>query len=482
MIVMGLHTGRGASVALVKDGQPLVLLERERLVRRKQADGLELAEVEAALREAGLVWGDVEACAVVPSSHKPEALDVVQARLGQQLVSVDHALAHAAAAYYSSPFEAALVLVRDPDCGKSHSFIGRGGALEPLACHSGAGPYLYNRVANAMGLGAAGGAGKLMGLAPYGRPVFYQEADRARVVKAEEQAVLLWLELVRERALAAGYEGVAIAEGMNVLSPFARDLAASTQLLFERDGLAVIKEAQEAVQREGSLPCNLCLSGGAALNCPANSLVATQAGFDALFIPPFCDDTGLALGAALLVCAQKTEKRALSAKPVSPYLGRCYDDTAVHEVVRISESGFQRYPCADPIKQAALWLAEGKIIGWFEGRSEVGPRALGHRSILASPLLRENWERINKIKQREPWRPFAPAVLEEKAGDWFSGAPLPSPAMLFTHQVLSDKLPAITHVDGSARVQTVTDDAGHFYQLLKAFEAMTGVPVLLNTS
>jgi carbamoyltransferase len=127
-------------------------------------------------------------------------------------------------------------------------------------------------------------------------------------------------------------------------------------------------------------------------------------------------------------------------------------------------------------------LADDKVIGWFEGRSEIGPRALGHRSILADPRKAENWQRVNEIKQRETWRPFAPAVLAEHARDWFDSIPLPSPHMLYTAQVKSDAVPAITHTDKSARIQTVDASAGAFHDVLRAFHERTGIPMVLNTS
>jgi carbamoyltransferase len=131
---------------------------------------------------------------------------------------------------------------------------------------------------------------------------------------------------------------------------------------------------------------------------------------------------------------------------------------------------------------AAVDLAANKIVGWFEGRSELGPRALGHRSLLADARVGANWAEVNRIKGREAWRPFAPAVLEEDAEQWFSGCPFPSPYMLFTATVTSKALPAITHVDGSARIQTVNADRRAFFELLQEFKRLTGVSVVLNTS
>ena len=138
---------------------------------------------------------------------------------------------------------------------------------------------------------------------------------------------------------------------------------------------------------------------------------------------------------------------------------------------------------SDVADKAAQDLSNNSVIGWFMGRCEIGPRALGNRSILSNPIKGENWKRVNSIKSREEWRPFAPAVLEEEAHNWFSGAPLPSPYMLFTANVKKPKdIPAVTHVDGSARIQTVSRNLGLFRQVLEDFHKYTGTPIVLNTS
>jgi carbamoyltransferase len=139
-------------------------------------------------------------------------------------------------------------------------------------------------------------------------------------------------------------------------------------------------------------------------------------------------------------------------------------------------------PCADPAEAAAADLAEDRLIGWYEGSSEIGPRALGHRSILADPRKAENWPRVNRLKGREPWRPFAPAVLESEAPKWFYGAPNPSPYMLFNASIRSNQAPAITHVDGTSRIQTVSPANGEIHRVIKHFFAKTGMPMVLNTS
>jgi carbamoyltransferase len=202
-------------------------------------------------------------------------------------------------------------------------------------------------------------------------------------------------------------------------------------------------------------------------------------------IEPACDDGGLAVGAALFAYHNIAD-RALSPRARQPgafeaYLGPRASSLTAGELR-------SRYPMLDVAEpedaatEAGGLLADDAVIGWFEGRSEAGPRALGHRSILADPRRVENWARVNRIKGREGWRPFAPIVLEDELTRWFDGAPAASPYMLFNARVKSDRIPAVTHADGTARVQTVTAKDGGFHRVLTRFAALTGVPVLLNTS
>jgi carbamoyltransferase len=201
-----------------------------------------------------------------------------------------------------------------------------------------------------------------------------------------------------------------------------------------------------------------------------------------VWVEPACDDGGLALGSALVLYHSILDfPRNEAAVPASPYLGVRHDGEEVRRALaRVGDAiTIQR---GDAIHNAARDLDEDRVIGWYEGRSEAGPRALGHRSILADPRRAENWPRVNRIKDREPWRPLAPAVLAEEAGHWFTGAPSESPYMLFNARVTSDRIPAVTHVDGTARIQTVDAYCGEFRRLVEAFFSRTGIPVVLNTS
>jgi carbamoyltransferase len=276
--------------------------------------------------------------------------------------------------------------------------------------------------------------------------------------------------------------------------PLNADIAASAQWIFEETRLAATRCLARILDRLGLQPEGLCLSGGVTLNCPANTRLAMEGPITPIFAEPNCDDGGLAAGAALYLTHQLLglERPPLPGTRLPP----CGEPGASHPFASLSPASEETIlrtlearerpvrwsrPASAAVA-AAKAIAAGKLVGWVQGPSEVGPRALGRRSLLADPRDPDNWARVNRAKSREAWRPFAPAVLESAAGNWFGEMPLPSPYMLFTGQVRSNRLPAITHVDGTSRVQTVADDDVPFADLLRHFEEITGVPVLLNTS
>lgn len=411
-------------------------------------------------------------------------------------VRVDHHLSHAASSYYRSGARRALILTNDGYGGRRTPFsnggvyLGVENRLVALAPHFLTHGNLYDRVARSIGLSPVGASGKLMGLAPYGSPDYY---DRRFVGDASDHACSGvdgsprgWIEFARERCRAMGQREDGVVSEHLPFSEFQVNLAASTQVLFEESWLAVAHAALAMLTTQGVSVDALCLSGGAALNCPANSRVCREGGFPRVFVEPNCDDGGLSIGAALWVHhallggALKREAPFDSAE----VYGKGYPRRLILEAVLTHGRGLQVEECSDPARVAAEDLASGRVVAWFEGGAEMGPRALGHRSVLADPRPRVNSRRVNEVKGREQWRPLAPAVLEDRAAAYFA---LPrgstnSPFMLLTGDVLDPALAAVTHVDGSARVQTVTAKNGRFHSLLRAFERLTGVPVLLNTS
>jgi len=256
------------------------------------------------------------------------------------------------------------------------------------------------------------------------------------------------------------------------------DLAYAVQVVLEETVLGLARWLHDATGEE-----NLCLSGGVALNCVMNARLRAEGPFRRIWVQPAAGDAGTALGAALWVDQEQSGRAERSYRMDHAFLGPAYDDDEIEEFLQWSKLPYRR--SADVVQEAADLLAATKIVGWFSGRLEFGPRALGARSMLASPIPDWMQDRLNDIKGREEFRPVAPVVLEEEAGRWFRGAEA-SPFMLFVYDVLPEcagRIPAVRHVDGTARIQTINrDQHPAYYDLLKAFEARTGVPVLVNTS
>ncbi|MEK7272345.1 MAG: carbamoyltransferase C-terminal domain-containing protein, partial [Nitrospirota bacterium] len=259
-----------------------------------------------------------------------------------------------------------------------------------------------------------------------------------------------------------------------------RDLAASVQLVLEEVLLALARALRMKTKVD-----QLCLAGGVAYNCVANSRLWREAGFREIYIPPAAGDSGAAMGAALWYTFRRG---AMTQHPVmtTAYWGPQFSEVDCQTALRQAGLQAQRFADAELCDRVAQELAAGKLVFWFQGRMEWGPRALGNRSLLADPRREDIRALINtKVKQRELFRPFAPSVLAEEAGAYFD-VPAPSPFMMLTVAVKPSAkgiIPAVVHVDGSARVQTVDRQANPlFHQLLQAFARRTGVPVLLNTS
>jgi carbamoyltransferase len=228
---------------------------------------------------------------------------------------------------------------------------------------------------------------------------------------------------------------------------------------------------------------NLCLAGGVALNCVMNARLRDRGPFKRIWVQPAAGDAGTAMGAALWTDARERRATDRVYQMDHAFLGPAYGDDEIEAFLKWSKLPYRRLK--NVAEEVADILVQDRVIGWFQGRIEFGPRALGARSILASPIHAEMQARLNEIKDREDFRPVAPVVLEEEAPRWFKNAGV-SPFMLFIYDVLPDKadrIPAVRHVDGTARIQTINRSQNAvYYDLLKAFQARTGVPVLVNTS
>jgi carbamoyltransferase len=399
---------------------------------------------------------------------------------------IDHHDAHAASAFYPSPFDEAAVLVVDSlgsrlNTQTLYHFRAGGAHVLERGDHWGIGR-LYSLVTGSvLPYGPEKGFGKTMGLAPYGAahpgPVL-EFSPKDEGMSSDYSAFFSRPPLPRIVARAVRR----CEDREQVLDPYFARAAYDVQLECERQ---MVRMAAYAYERTGSR--NLCLAGGTALNGLANARVLQRSPFERVWVPPGCSDTGLSLGLALWgyyedVAEREGGKGRVTVSMTSPYTGRSY---ARDRIARMLDEYGIAWHAVEP-EAVAPHIADGKVIGWFEGGSEFGPRALGHRSILADPRDPGMKDTLNKrVKFREPYRPYAPSVLAEHAREWFDLS-ADSPFMLMVVDVREDKralVPAITHVDHTTRPQTVAREVNaNYHRMISEFHRLTGVPMVLNTS
>jgi carbamoyltransferase len=387
---------------------------------------------------------------------------------------VEHHIAHAASAFHASPFTEATVLTLDGrgERATTSYHLGNGNQLERLGQvnfpHSLG--LLYEQVTGYLGFLPSSDEYKVMALASYGNPVYLDEF-RSMIHLGERGQYTIDPLRLEERFGPARLRG-------GPLEQRHYDIARSLQMALEESALALASWLADATQQE-----RLCMAGGVALNCVMNAKLRDSGLFRDIWVQPAAGDAGTALGAALWIDAQERRSDERRYQMNHAFLGPAYSDEEIEQFLRWTKVPYRRLNHV--VEEAADLLAADKIIGWYQGRMEFGPRALGARSILASPIRASMQARLNDIKDREDFRPVAPVVLEEEAPQWFAGAH-ESPFMLFVYDVLPDKadrIPAVRHVDGTARIQTINRQQNAlYYDLVRAFHARTGVPVLINTS
>jgi len=531
--VLGINAyDHDVSACLLRDGVIAVAITKERITRKKHDTGFYQAVVDYCLAAEGISLDDIELvirnCYVLPvedletrmvSQDVPEVMndkERIQAAgnplylsRSEKVVTISHHLAHAYSAFAACPFDTGVVMVVDgvgnyrcdvdenypladvnPLARESESYYRFDGSrietlkkvwLQPVRGFLSDEFYympglgaLYSRVSSYI-FADWNKCGEVMGLAPYGRPGAIKPLIE---IKDGELHIPEW--------------------GVEFDKPWLLDREpdweASPSMQHWKDMAWRVQEDTEKVLlerairlREATGAKNLCMAGGVALNCVANGRIVREAGYDNVWIQPAAGDDGIAIGCAYY------GHLALLKKPRSfvmqhAYLGRQYQAAEMRAAAGRRLVALQTTLTAshDICAQAARLLAQGQVLGWFCGRSEFGPRALGGRSIIADPRTAEMKDKLNKrVKHRQAFRPFAPIVLAERAQDVFEGAE-ESPFMLLVKRVRPqwrDKVPAIVHVDGTARVQTVRREHNErLYRLLEQFAALTGVPVLLNTS
>lgn len=387
---------------------------------------------------------------------------------------VEHHIAHAASAYYPSPFDHAAVMTIDGrgEIATTTYNIGEGKDLTRIGQvdmpHSLG--LLYERVTSYLGFLHSSDEYKVMALASYGKPVFANDFRDMISIGSNGQYTIT-NEKLEERF------GPTRAKN----DPFTDhhfNIAHSLQLVLEETVLELVDHMHKASGSE-----NLCLAGGVALNCVLNARIRDKGPFKNVWVQPASGDAGTALGAAIWVDLQEDKTGKKYYLMPHAYWGPDYTDEEIEKFLQWAKVPYRKLE--NVAEETAQILANDKIIGWFQGRMEFGPRALGSRSILASPIHPSMQSRLNEVKDREDFRPVAPVVREEDAGEWFTNASR-SPFMLFVYDVQpdkADKIPAVRHVDGTARIQTVNaDQHPRYHELLTAFKEKTGVPVLVNTS
>jgi len=521
MNVLGINYFYHDSTAcLVVDGRIAVAIEEERLTRDKHTTKFPRRAIARCLSEAGLSAADIDAIAVSikpfkdwsakvayglarPRSLKPFAMNEVaggglkQYHLrnwyretwpegGPQIHYVPHHTAHAVGTFLVSPYESAAILSIDGAGEWATSFLGEGTGTKVTRLAESYFPnsmgVFYEAPTEFCGFKANYDEGKTMGLAPFGDPEVYREAvDRMLTVRPDGAMVL--------DTSYFGFHGAprcapkfiaAFGNGRNGDGFEANHLnvAAAFQAVLEDKALELC-----AVLREKTQSRNLIIAGGVALNSVMNGRIVREAGFDDIYVMPAAGDNGTAIGAAIYVYNVVLGQPRVSVHD-DPYLGTSYSDEYIDGVIRAAKLVAERHD--DIASTVARLLADGRIVGWFQGRMEIGPRALGNRSILANPTLPGMKDKVNaEVKHREAFRPFAPSVQVEATGTYFDVIG-ESPFMLKVCPVrpeMWDRLPAITHVDGSARLHTVSRDTNPlFYDLIGKFGELTGTPVVLNTS
>jgi carbamoyltransferase len=388
---------------------------------------------------------------------------------------VPHHVAHAASAFHASPYEAAAVMTLDGrgerattsyHMGQGRQLIDLGAVMMPHSLG-----ILYEKVTTYLGFLHSSDEYKVMALASFGKPEFVEEWREIIHVCGNGQYV------VKPSNLPELF-GPARQRGAP-LEQRHYNVARSLQHVLEETALELASWLHHSTGQQ-----NLCLAGGVALNCVLNARLKSQGPFRKIWVQPAAGDAGTALGAALWIDAQMDARLGFRRSTMDHvFWGPSYSDEEVEAVLRRSRLSY--YRANHLAEETAALLEQDMIVGWFQGAMEFGPRALGARSILASPISPSMQDRLNDIKDREDFRPVAPVVLEEEAGNWFVDAER-SPFMLFVFDVRPEKagrIPAVRHVDGTARVQTINrQQHPQYYDVVAAFARKTGIPVLVNTS
>ncbi|MGI8421328.1 MAG: carbamoyltransferase family protein [Gaiellaceae bacterium] len=534
--ILGLNAFHGdAAAALVIDGELVAAAEEERFNRVKHCAGFPSLAAAWCLADAGLQPGDLDHVAVSRDpranlgqkllrtirhgasarylkarlenagkirdvgSALAETLGVAELRA--QVHTVEHHQAHVASAFFVSPFEHAAILSVDGfgDFASTMLAEGHGNRFEVLerVLYPHSFGIFYTAVTQWLGFPHYGDEGKIMGLAPYGKPRHL--AKMHELVHLDGPLFELGLDYFThdkegvDMNWDAGSPTIGRIYSDKLVELFGaarapeaeltalhEDVAASLQAMLEEAYLHLLETLWERTH----IP-NLCLAGGVALNAVANGRILPETPFEELYVQPAAGDSGTAVGAAYFVWNQEL-RRPRGFVMEHAYTGPEFADGAIEQALADAGLVGERLDDDALFATVAAWIADGDVVGWFQGRMEFGPRALGNRSIVTDPRRTDMKDILNaRIKQREPFRPFAPSVLAERVGDWYD-QDYPSPFMVLVYKTLADKreqIPAVNHVDDTGRVQSVEARTSPRYRrLIEEFDRLTGVPVVLNTS
>lgn len=545
MNILGLNAYHGdSSACLVIDGQLVAAAEEERFRRIKHWAGLPTEAVRYCLTAGGITLDQVDHIAINrnPSANllkkalfafqKRPSLKAITDRLSNagkvadlktllcnefktqnskfKIHNVEHHQAHLASSFLVSPFDSAAVVSVDGfgDFVSTMWGMGRGSSIS--VCDQVTFPHslglFYLAMTQYLGFPHYGDEYKVMGLAPYGTPNQMEklrrivqlktnglfELDLDYFVHHSEGVSMVWDD--GEPKIGVVYSPKLVEllgpprGGDEPLSQYHKDLAASLQEMYEESFFHLLEHVHKMTKSP-----NLCLAGGCAMNSVANGKIFDKSPFGELYIQSAAGDGGGAIGAAFHVWNQELSNPRTFVMDHA-YLGPEFSNEEIGKLLMVNADRISAENCsveeiadeADLCRRTAEQVAEGKVIGWFQGRMEWGPRALGNRSIVCDPRRADMKDILNqKIKRRESFRPFAPSIIREAVGEWFE-TDYDVPFMLQVYQIRKEKrplIPAVTHVNGSGRLQSVTEGQNpRYHRLIKAFEAITGVPTVLNTS
>jgi len=518
-----------SAACILKDSKVIAAVQEERFSRKKFDDGFPKEAIDYCLKEAGISPKDIDCVAFYDKSVlkferlldnyiavAPRGLgsflsvipkwlhrrlwvsDEIRKHLGGykgKIIFPEHHLSHAAYAFYTSPFKESAILTVDGVGEWTTTSFGYANDTSIKLTNDIRWPHslglFYSAFTYYLGFQVNEGEYKLMGLAAYGKPKYYDLITKELIDVKDDGSFLLnmkYFAFTHDNVMInkkfCDLFGVPVRREDSKTEKIHFDIGASAQLVLEEILLKIVRHIHKKTGQK-----NLCIGGGVALNGVANGRILKEGPFQAIFIPPSPGDAGSAIGCALYAYySYFKNKRNIENRhdmiTNNVYVGPCYSNEEIENFLFSNKIQFRKYETSDLIKETARLISEQNVVGWFQGRMEWGPRALGNRSILADPRNPKMKDILNeKIKHRESFRPFAPSILEEYVSEYFD-LDIPSPYMLLVSKVKKpDKVPAITHVDGTGRIQTVSRVANPlYYELIHEFFNITGVPVLVNTS